>query len=668
MRAVLPRVLVVLALMITGLSTSVASADSAAQFKAALDALSTNQLDRFEALSRPLIGNILYPYLRYAYLEHEIEHVHRADIDAFLKANAKLPISNALHSDWLLELARRQDWTTFIAEDTGSGGGSRLACARVQALAATGHVDKALTLAKQLWLAGYSQPQSCDPVFSLLTQHDLLTPTLIRQRLLLALDARNISLARFLARKLPSAEQPLAARWLQVYETPSSLLGQPLHTLGPAPERDRILLAAFDHFARRDPAQARHLWVQVAIGKPTLPPAIRDEINRDIALNAAWDGLPQAQAWLDALPKGATNDIVRVWRVRVALRNGNWMATLKHIRAMPSAQRAEPNWQYWEARSLAALGQPAAAEKIARPLAKRFSYYGFLAADFLQSPYATGKPLPPTDPALQHKIAAHYLVRVAFALEKVDQHADAKAAWRAALRRFNAQERFAAAELAYRRGWAYGTYAAAARAGIRNASRLMFPFDQMPHIQAAASHNGLKPGLLLAVMRQESAFQTSVCSDKGACGLLQLLPSTACWIGRQTGLGDLTCSLKALSKPSVNIRAGANYLAYLFKQFDNDAVLALAAYNAGPRTVNRWLSAPAATKPGSARWLATLPYGETRNYVEAVLFNRVVYTRRLGPRSEVKGIQTAPRFASAKQDHRLADALLPQSLTPGVVR
>lgn len=664
MRAVLTRVLIILMLAASGMASQAASADSAARFRAALDALASNRIDRFETLAHDLRGNLLHPYLRYAYLEHTIEQAQRPAIDAFLKAHASLPISTTLRHDWLLELARRQDWATFIAEDRGHGG-SRIACARARALAATGHVDQALSLAKRLWLAGYSRPQSCDPVFALLSGHDRLTPALIRERLLLALGSHNLGLARYLARMLPTEERAETDQWLQVYENPASLRHLDLAALGPADARDRVLLAAFDRLARRDPALARRIWVQTATAQITLPASVRNEILRDIALNAAWDGLPEAHAWLDALPATAVDRMVRIWRVRVALRNGNWLDTLKAIRAMPAGERRKADWQYWEARALAALGQPEAAEKIASPLSRQFSYYGFLAADFLQRPYAAGKPLPPADPALQRQVAARYLVRVAFALETAGQHADAKAAWRAALRQMGAADRLAAAELAYRRGWAYGTYAAAARAGIRNASRLMFPFDQMPHVQAAADHNGLKPGLLLAVMRQESAFQTSVCSDKGACGLLQLLPDTACWIGRKTGLGDLTCSLQALSRPSINIRAGANYLAYLFDQFDHDVVLALAAYNAGPTTVNRWIAARTAAKPGSARWLATLPYGETRNYVEAVLFNRVIYERRLNPAGTAK---ESTRFASARHDHRLADALLPRSLVYGASR
>ncbi|AOV16610.1 hypothetical protein BJI67_05595 [Acidihalobacter aeolianus] len=660
MRTVLQKALVVIGLIISGTALAAAQTDTTAAFKAALAALSTGHLERFTALASPLHDNILYPYLRYAYLKHEIRQATRPEIDTFLHDNTRLPISDSLRREWLLELARRKDWATFLAEDTGQGG-SRIDCARAQALAATGQVNAALSLARRLWLAGYSQPQSCDPVFSLLNAHGVMTPALVQERILLALEAHNPGLARYLARNLQGATRNLADHWLQAYNSPTTLTGGNSVALGTSEERDRVLQAAFLNLARRDPVQARRIWVQFSSTQIALPDYMRERVTRAIALNAAWDNLPQAGAWLASLPPKAVNDDVRIWRVRVALRNGNWLGTLKAIRAMPRWERALGTWQYWEARALDALGQPLEAEKVAAPLSRKFSYYGFLAAEFLQRPYATGNPLPTSDPTLQRQVSRRYLIRVALALEAAAQHSDAKAAWLAALRPLHRSERLAAAELAYRDGWAYGAYAAAARAGLRNASRLMFPFEHMHYIHAAASSNGLGPGLILAVMRQESAFQASVCSDKGACGLLQLLPETACWIGRQAGFGGQACDSQALSQPAVNIRAGASYLAYLLKQFGNDAALALAAYNAGPSTVTRWLSSPAAAaaKPGSARWVATLPYGETRQYVESVLFNRVVYEKRLSPHTAVA--TATPRYVTTEDTPRLADTILPRS-------
>lgn len=673
MRARLPRILALVSLIFLGGITHRSLADDTADFKAALTALNNNNIHQFRNLTRPVQGHLLYPYLRYAYLKHELRHDQRKEIDSFLKANEELPVSKSLKHSWLLELARRNNWGTFLAEDKPGLGGERLECARAQAWAATDHLSKAMRLGKRLWLRGHSLPKSCDDVFTFLSQNKLITPALIQKRLLLAIEAQHIRLASYLVNKLPSNARSLPERWIKLYQSPVELGHVSIDKLGPPNERIPVLRAIFVHLAGQAPLQARHVWIRFASHQHQISANLRDSVLRSIALHAAWNQLPQARVWLNALPPASVNTQVRTWRARVSLRSGNWIATLKAIQSMPAWQRRKPVWRYWQARALNTLGKPSKAKKLARPLSKQFTYYGFLAARLLQHPYAKGKPLPAINSHLQHKIATRYLIRVALALKKADQYSDAQAAWRAALHPLDARKRLAAAELAYHHHWAYGAYAAAARAGIRDSSRLMFPVAQMPHVKNAASRNDLKPGLLLAVMRQESAFQTGICSDKGACGLLQLLPETACWIGRQVGIGQQACNAKALAKPAVNILAGASYLAYLLNQFGHDAVLALAAYNAGPHAVNRWISTPGAIKPGTARWLATLPYGETRDYVEAVLFNRVIYARRLNIRPSGPTTQPAKtRYTSSDTDntsaYRLVDTLLPRPDTDRLER
>jgi len=137
------------------------------------------------------------------------------------------------------------------------------------------------------------------------------------------------------------------------------------------------------------------------------------------------------------------------------------------------------------------------------------------------------------------------------------------------------------------------------------------------------------PALVLAVARQESVFDTRGVSRAGARGLLQLMPNTARLMARELGVaynrGLLT------GDPDYNVRLGRHYLGRLLDRYDA-AALALAAYNAGPSRVGRWLDLhgdPRGDRHALIDWLELIPFDETRNYVQRVLENHGVYRARL---------------------------------------
>ncbi|MBI5454809.1 MAG: transglycosylase SLT domain-containing protein [Deltaproteobacteria bacterium] len=133
------------------------------------------------------------------------------------------------------------------------------------------------------------------------------------------------------------------------------------------------------------------------------------------------------------------------------------------------------------------------------------------------------------------------------------------------------------------------------------------------------------PFLVAAVIREESHFNPRATSPAGALGLMQLMPDTARAVSIHAGNGDFTPA--DLFDPSVNIELGSRYLSSLLKRFDNDVVLAVAGYNAGPEAVSKWaLSLPSEYD----EFIESIPYRETRNYAKKVLRSYGEYMRLSG--------------------------------------
>jgi soluble lytic murein transglycosylase len=147
-----------------------------------------------------------------------------------------------------------------------------------------------------------------------------------------------------------------------------------------------------------------------------------------------------------------------------------------------------------------------------------------------------------------------------------------------------------------------------------------------PEAAAIPPDIGLDPALALGIIRQESSFDGSTVSPVGARGLMQLMPDTARLVGKQ--LGTRVAIPELTTNASLNIRLGATYLRGLMDQFDATVPFAVAAYNAGPGRVAGWLATygdPRTSSVDVLDWIEEIPFGETRNYVQLVIENEVVY-------------------------------------------
>src|SRR5262245_24551736 len=158
-------------------------------------------------------------------------------------------------------------------------------------------------------------------------------------------------------------------------------------------------------------------------------------------------------------------------------------------------------------------------------------------------------------------------------------------------------------------------------------------FDTAFPVVDLGTTGSIERALALAVTRQESSFNAAAVSPSGALGLMQLLPGTARDVAGR--LGVVFIQDKLTRDPAYNVQLGSQYLAEMLQRFGGSYELALAAYNAGPNRVARWLESvgdPRNGKIDMVDWIELIPFRETRNYVQRIMEGVTVYRDRLnGP-------------------------------------
>jgi soluble lytic murein transglycosylase len=176
---------------------------------------------------------------------------------------------------------------------------------------------------------------------------------------------------------------------------------------------------------------------------------------------------------------------------------------------------------------------------------------------------------------------------------------------------------------------AFATYAGMPDGAVFVARRMGRDGIMLPHLGWPAPYNlpaPPDPAFSLGIMRQESSFDVAAVSSSGARGLMQLMPPTATAVAKQLGI---LASVPTLTVDAGhNIRLGTAYLQEVLTRFDNCLPLAAAAYNAGPHRVEQWLVENGDPRTGPVDmvdWIELIPTGETRNYVQRVVENVVMY-------------------------------------------
>jgi soluble lytic murein transglycosylase len=152
----------------------------------------------------------------------------------------------------------------------------------------------------------------------------------------------------------------------------------------------------------------------------------------------------------------------------------------------------------------------------------------------------------------------------------------------------------------------------------------LFPVPYETQIWQNSQQEKINPLLTISVMRKESTFNPIINSAVGAVGLMQIVPPTAKWVAAQIGLANYS-----LTNPDDNIKIGTWYLKHNHQRYHDDSLLAVASYNAGTSNVNTWLQQY--DSKDRDRFVAQIPFPETKDYIEGVFGNYWNYLRLYNP-------------------------------------
>lgn len=578
--------------------------------------------DAWREQARGLADYSLYPYLEAASLTHDLRQLDRAAIEDYLRRYPDLIPAADLRRDFLLELARRKDWDNFLALYQ-PGINDTLTCDALQARLSKGEkldFDKDLGT---LWTKASLPAAACEPVLGAAYDQGLLTSARLWDRIDRAADASQGGTIATLANWLPDSEKQAGQRVAMALNDPGGAVAAAA-TWPDTPRHRQAAMLALQRLARRQSGSADQAWQKLQ-HHFNFSPAQRGRILNALAVFHATDFDETALARLAALPADAQTDSSREWRVRVALSQQDWTAVLAAIDAMPQAQRDDGEWRWFKARALDGLDRHEAAQRELVSLARESTYFGFLAADKIDTSYAICPLTLPANAQREQSLLANIGLQRAFELYQVGLPKLARREWSRALDGADPDTLRQAVDLAYRRGWYDRAVFTLNGGDALRYYEQRFPLAGQDGLVPQAQQAGIDPAWAYGILRAESAWMSDAHSGADARGLMQLLPGTAALVAKRNGMpwngGE------SLYDPVVNVALGTRYLAQMAARFNGAPWLASAAYNAGPARVDQWLAARGSLAPDL--FVASIPFKETREYVARVMAFAVIYDWRM---------------------------------------
>ena len=594
------------------------------QYEAAMRAVDKGRWTEYEQLRPALDQYPLAIYLDYFQLTRQPRDVRPADALRFISRSADSPLPNRFSNLYLRQAGREQRWQDFLQVRPDEPEGIELKCYYFRARLAAGDSDIAWDGARRLWDAGESRPNACDPLFAAWLKSGQLTDEVVWSRQLKAFDARQRSLMTYVAKQASPQLAPWADKLLAVYLQPEKIRQQTLPAS--SPYSADIASHGLVLLARYNPEKALQYWRDYQAELDFSAEQVR-LVESAIALQGLFARTQDLSPWLHGALDRLDDDKLVEIRLRWALAEQDWETLAQTLPLLSDSGRQAEVWRYWQAVLAEREGDTQRAEALFTALGGERSYHGFLAADRVGRAYSFNHQTPVLDAATASALQQLPVVQRVGELNFHEDWNLAHSEWYYLLQASEDKTRNQQlAQLASQRGWYRMAIDAASRAQAWDALELRFPTPYRSTFQHYGQARQVPSTELMAIARRESAFYPQAQSPVGARGLMQLMPATGQQVASALGQRGGSAELFEVDH---NVLLGSAYYRQLLDRFGGNRVFALTAYNAGPHRVDRWRHKRGEGVPVDV-WIDTIPYKETREYVQAVLFYNVVFQYLMG--------------------------------------
>ncbi len=588
-----------------------ATADDA--FLALRDAARRNDAAKAAEIAASL-GNYPIPsYVDYYRIRARIKDASASEVLGFIDQYRGSAIADRLRNDWLLELGKRGDWATFDAQypmfvlndDT------QLKCYALISKALKG--GDVADEARALLAVPKDYGDACVSLIAVLLETKQFDEDDLWTQVRLAADTGSSDFVRRLVPLTGIDDGSL----MTAMDKPGLILAK-----GPGFRRVKheVFIVALGRAARNDPQQAAAV----------LASSDGQRLNNKqqqlgwaaIALQSARKLQPEAAEYWRRAGKAPLSIEAHEWKIRSALRAGDWKLVRDGIEAMPHHLRNDATWTYWLGRALREEGRRERADTLFQSIASQPGFYGQLALEELgQRTTIPPRPAPVTAAELA-PMETNAGFRRAFRFFELGLRFEGYREWNWELRGMNERQLLAAAEFARRNDVLDRMVNTSDRTIVEVDYDQRFPTPHRSVMQTATQRLQLEMAWVYGLIRQESRFVRDARSHVGASGLMQLMPATARYVAKKIGYAGFKPA--QVNEVETNVLLGTSYLSMVLGDLEGSQTMATAAYNAGPGRPRAWRSTLAAPVEG-AIFAESIPFTETRDYVKKVLSNATYY-------------------------------------------